>query len=95
MDIETKVLITNGSISAEDVMFFVKEGWYWVKEMDASLVHPYALQSDKMSVFVRYNGVKPNKDITVNVDYSGASIIDELENKDCKLKRVELTRKYF
>ena len=95
MNIETKVLITNGSISAEDVMFFVNEGWYWVKEMDANLVHPHALPEDKMSVFVRYKEAKPNNDIAINVDHSGASTIDELENKSYKLKRIELTRKYF
>lgn len=95
MNIETKVLITNGSISAEDVMFFVNEGWYWVKEMDASLVHPHALPEDKMSVFVRYKEAKPNNDIAISVDHSGASTIDELENKGYKLKRIELTRKYF
>lgn len=91
MDIETKVLITNGSISAEDVMFLVKDGWYWVKEMDANLVHPYALPNDKMSMFVRYTGKNPSKDINVdvNVEVEGsiASIIEEAWSEKAEARK--------
>lgn len=83
MSIETKVLITNGNISAEDVMFFVNEGWYWVKEMDASLVHPHALPEDKVSVFIRY---KEAKEITVETSCPEKWTQEDVERATYRLK---------
>jgi hypothetical protein len=47
-------VITNGYVDAETIAKRAEKGWTFVATLPANLMHPYALPTDKITFFVRY-----------------------------------------
>lgn len=52
--VRTECLITNGYPDADSILDLIGKGWYIVQTIDATLVHPHALQGDYITFFARY-----------------------------------------
>jgi hypothetical protein len=52
--IELDYVITNGCIDKETIDERFKKGWNFVTTVPAKSVHPYAMETDKVTIFSRY-----------------------------------------
>ena len=52
--VRTECLITNGYPDTDSILDLIGKGWYIVQTIDATLVHPHALQGDYITFFARY-----------------------------------------
>jgi hypothetical protein len=48
-------VITNGYVAADTIRGFTEKGWKFVATVPAKLVHPHACETDKATIFSKYN----------------------------------------
>lgn len=47
-------VITNGYVDIETIEKRTEDGWSFVTTLPAKVVHPYALETDKVTIFSKY-----------------------------------------
>ena len=47
-------IITNGYVDIETISSRLKEGWTFVTTLPAKIVHPHAIDTDKVTIFSKY-----------------------------------------
>ena len=52
--LELTTVITNGYVDIDTICSMVSEGWTFVITIPAKLIHPHALDTDKATIFSRY-----------------------------------------
>jgi hypothetical protein len=57
--VELKFIITNGYVSSETIEGMTKGGWNFVCTVPATQIHPYAMPTDKATIFSKYNKIEP------------------------------------
>jgi hypothetical protein len=64
--IEFDVVITNGYVDSDTICKRIETGWNFVVTVPANLVHPYAMPTDKATIFSRYKKLELNETPTTN-----------------------------
>jgi len=68
--IEIESIITNGYINNDTIWSFVEKGFKFVTTIPANVVHPYALDTDKITFFTKYH------------EYSKEDLVEICDKKD-------------
>ena len=61
--LEFDVVITREYADKESIAGRIDKGWAFVATVPAKMVHPYALESDKATIFSKYTAPKIPDDI--------------------------------
>jgi hypothetical protein len=56
--IDFEWVITNGYVDSETIESYTDKGWTFVATIPAKLIHPYACDTDKATVFSKYTIVE-------------------------------------
>ena len=62
--IEFDYVITNGYVDIDTLQKRVKGGWKFVCTIPASIIHPHALETDKVTIFTRYRKTESKEETT-------------------------------
>lgn len=60
--LEIDSVITNGYVDIDTLESRAKEGWKFVVTVPAITAHPYAVPTDKLTIFSRYKEDKINEE---------------------------------
>ena len=52
--LEIDSIITNGYVDASTIEHFTSKGWTFICTIPAKSAHPYAMPTDKLSIFSKY-----------------------------------------
>ena len=52
--LELTTVITNGYVAAETLHHMLVDGWTFVVTIPAKLIHPHACETDKATIFSKY-----------------------------------------
>jgi len=62
--IEYNSVITNGSIDQDTISSYIKKGYTFLVTLPAKMVHPYAADTDKITLFSKYTPYSIIEDTT-------------------------------
>jgi len=64
--VELKYLITNGYVSKETLEGYTSKGWTFVATVPAKSIHPFAVDTDKATIFSKYTPYELEEELEGN-----------------------------